>query len=83
MSHRAQQDCLIPRDAFWTKIVEKKFNDAGFAPVVDLRGYLDSVSSGEPPAKRWTGSQLKRQYAETRALFPLAHKNGADRDKCP
>jgi len=40
---REQQYCRVPRDYFWTTLVEKRFSDAQYKPVVDLSGLLDDV----------------------------------------
>jgi len=72
---REQQDCRIPRDAFWTTKVEPKFNSPEFKPVIDLRGVLDDVNAATAPTKRWTGPDLKKQYSEARAQFTIAFNN--------
>jgi len=47
---REHQDCRIPRDAFWASLVEKRFNDADYRPIVDLRGVVDDVHAEKCPS---------------------------------
>jgi len=72
---REQQDCRVPRDAFWTTLVEKRFNDNNFKPDVDLRGVVDGVDAKRLPSQKWLGAQLKKQYLDISSNFTAAYRN--------
>lgn len=78
---RGELDAGVNRDAFWSTLVAKKFNNVDYKPVYNFDGIVDGVDPSAAPAAERSGPFLKTQYQAGRKLFPLLLSLGLTPDR--